>query len=119
MALRRLVAGRALDFDEELCSICICICMYLYKRYVGDPNICTCYIAPVQNPVCFSVLLFLFPASHSCNFLGEWGWSLRDHCVYVIRVERAYGRLGSRLVFSVCSYWLARQIEYSRIASTL
>ena len=48
MALRRLVAGRALDFDEELCSICICICMYLYKRYVGDPNICICYIAPVK-----------------------------------------------------------------------
>ena len=25
MALRRLVAGRALDFDQELCSICICV----------------------------------------------------------------------------------------------
>ena len=29
MALRRLVAGRALDFEEELCSICICIYMML------------------------------------------------------------------------------------------
>ena len=27
------------------------IYMYLYKRYVGDPDICICYIAPVQNPV--------------------------------------------------------------------
>ena len=35
MALRRLVAGRALEFEEELCSICICIYMYRYKRYVG------------------------------------------------------------------------------------
>ena len=25
MALRRLVAGRALDFEQELCSICICV----------------------------------------------------------------------------------------------
>ena len=29
MALRRLVAGRALDFEEEVCSICICIHMML------------------------------------------------------------------------------------------
>ena len=27
------------------------IYMYLFKRYVGDPDICICYIAPVQNPV--------------------------------------------------------------------
>ena len=51
MVLRWLVAGRALDFDEELCSICICVYMYLYKRYVGEPDICIFYIAPVQNPV--------------------------------------------------------------------
>ena len=47
VALRRSVAGRALDFEEELCSICICIYMYLYKRYVGDADICICYIASV------------------------------------------------------------------------
>ena len=35
VALRRLVAGWALDFAVELCSICICIYMYLYNRYVG------------------------------------------------------------------------------------
>ena len=28
MALRRLVAGQALDFEHGLCSICICIYMY-------------------------------------------------------------------------------------------
>ena len=27
------------------------IYMYLYKRYVGDPDMCICCIAPVQNPV--------------------------------------------------------------------
>ena len=27
------------------------IYMYMYKRYVGDPDIFICYIAPVQNPV--------------------------------------------------------------------
>ena len=26
------------------------IYMYQYKRYVGDLDICRCYIAPVQNP---------------------------------------------------------------------
>ena len=25
MALRRLVAGRALDFEQDLCSICTCV----------------------------------------------------------------------------------------------
>ena len=29
--------------------------MYLYKRYVGDPDICICYIGPVQNPVRFQL----------------------------------------------------------------
>ena len=51
MALRRLVSGRALDFEEELCSICVCLSMYLYKRYVGGLDIFICYIALVQNPV--------------------------------------------------------------------
>jgi hypothetical protein len=27
------------------------IYMYLYMRYVGDPDICICYIALDQNPV--------------------------------------------------------------------
>ena len=66
VALRRLVAGRAMDFEEELCSICICIYMFLYMRYVVDSDICI-----------FLKLLFKIQCLPTWHLLRRASW----HCV--------------------------------------
>ena len=59
------------------------IYMYLYKRYVGDPDICICYIAPVQNPVPPHWHLPRRASWHCVGWLLDGHWILkRNYAVY-------------------------------------
>ena len=51
-APRQMPNGKALDFEQELCSICICLDppTYLLYRYIYI-YICIYCIVPLQNPV--------------------------------------------------------------------
>ena len=73
VAMCQLVAARSLDFEQELCGgYCVCIYMYVHKRYVGDSGICLFYIASVRVTV---LLLLAFSSVRLValhRLVAEW-----------------------------------------------